>query len=89
MVKCIKILGNSMRGLNPQQKCLLYKSCVLPITLYGFQMWYYNKALLFYFLKTLGKLQKRAALWIVGVFKISLSFGVEAIASLIFIYLYL
>ena len=35
-VKCIKILGNSTRGLNPQQKHLLYRSCILPIALYSF-----------------------------------------------------
>ena len=45
-----------MRGLNPQQKQLLYRSCALLITLYGFQMWFYNKAPLSYPLKTLGKL---------------------------------
>jgi len=35
-VKCMKILGNSTRGLNPHQKCLLYRSCSLPIALYEF-----------------------------------------------------
>jgi len=58
MVKCIKILGNSTRGLNPQQKCLLYRSCTLPIALYRFQLWYYSKAPLSYPLKSLEKLQK-------------------------------
>ena len=62
MVKCMKILSNLIKGLNPQQKQLLYRSCILPITLYSFQMWYYNKALLSYPLKTLGKLQRRAIL---------------------------
>ena len=33
-VKCMKILGNSVWGLNLHQKCLLYWSCVLPIALY-------------------------------------------------------
>ena len=77
------ILGNSIRNLNPQQKYLIYKSYVLPIALYKFQLWYYNKAPLSYPLKTLEKLQKRAALWIVRAFKTSLSFGIETIASLI------
>jgi len=36
----MKILGNSSRGLNPLQKCLLYRSCALLIALYGFQLWY-------------------------------------------------
>ena len=61
-VKCMKILGNSTRGLNPQQKQLLYRSYALPIALYRFQMWYYNKAPLSYPLKALGKLQRRATL---------------------------
>ena len=39
-VKCMKILGNSTRGLNPQQKRLLYRSCALLIALYSFQLWF-------------------------------------------------
>ena len=52
-------------------------------------MWYYNKASLLYSLKTLGKLQRQAALWIVGAFKTALIFGIKAITSLIPIYLHL
>ena len=37
-VKCMKILGNSTRGLNLLQKQLLYRSCALPIALYSFQL---------------------------------------------------
>jgi len=61
-VKCMKILGNSVRGLIPYQKRLLYKSYILPITLSGFQLWFYNKALLSYPLKMLGKMQRRVAI---------------------------
>ena len=35
-VKCMKILSNSTRGLNPYLKCLLYKSCALLIAFYSF-----------------------------------------------------
>ena len=35
-IKYIKILGNLVRGLNPHQKYLLYRSCILPIALYRF-----------------------------------------------------
>ena len=35
-IKCMKILSNSVQGLNPLQKYLLYRSCILPIALYGF-----------------------------------------------------
>ena len=55
-VKYIKILGNPVRGLIPHQKCLLYRSYIFPITLYGFQLWFYNKALLLYPLKMLGRM---------------------------------
>ena len=61
-VKCIKILDNLTRGLNPHQKHLLYRSCTIPIALYSFQLWYYHKAPLSYPLKMLGKLQRRVAI---------------------------
>ena len=88
-VKCMKILGNSVRGLIPHQKHLLYRSCVLPIALYGFQLWFYNKAFLSYPLKMLGKMQRRASIWILGAFKTPPSFGIKAIAGLIPINLHL
>ena len=56
MVKCMKLLGNSSRGINPIQKHLLYRCCVLSIALYGFQLWFYNNALLLYYMKILGKI---------------------------------
>jgi len=37
-VKCMKLLGNSSRGISPLQKRLLYRCCALPIALYGFQL---------------------------------------------------
>jgi len=45
-VKCMRLLGNSSQGISPLQKHLLYRCCALPIALYGFQLWFYNKALL-------------------------------------------
>ena len=61
-VKCIKILRNLVCGLIPHQKQLLYRSCILPIALYSFQLWHYNKVPLLYPLKTLNKIQRRAAI---------------------------
>jgi len=59
----MKILRNSSRGLIPTQKYLLYRTCILlPIILYSFLLWYYNKAPLAYPLKELGKIQQRAAI---------------------------
>ena len=88
-IKCMKILGNSNWGINPLQKYLLYKSCVLPIVLYRFQLWFYNHAPLSYYLKILGKMQRRAAIWILGAFKTSPMLSIEVIMRLIPIKLHL
>ena len=88
-VKCMKMLGNLSRGLIPLQKCRLYRCCVLPITLYSFQAWYYNKVPLNYPLKILRKLQWRAALWISRVFWTSSLGGIETISSLVSIHLHI
>ena len=82
-VKYIKLLGNSTQEINPLQKWLLYRCCVLPIALYGFQLWFYNKAPLLDPMKILGKMQRRAAIWILGTFKTSPIEGLETIADLI------
>ena len=79
----MKLLGNSSRGINLLQKRLLYRYCILPIALYSFQLWFYNKAPLSYHMKILDKMQRRAAIWILGAFKTSLSEGIEAIAGII------
>ena len=83
MVKCMKLLGNSLRGISPLQKHLLYRYCVLPIALYGFQLWFYNKAPLSYHMKILDKMQRRAAIWILGAFKTLPLEGIEAITGII------
>ena len=88
-VKCMRILGNSSRGIIPTQKCLLYRCCILPITLYSFQLWFYNCTPLSYPLKILNKMQRKAAIWILGAFKMSLSEDIEAIVGLIPIKLHL
>ena len=89
MVKYIKILNNSNCGINPTQKHLLYRTCALPIILYRFQLWFYNHISMLYHLKMLGKMQRRATIWILGTFKTSLSFSIKAIIELISIKLYL
>ena len=60
IVKCMRLLGNSSRDINPLQKRLLYRCCALSIALYGFQLWFYNKALISYYMKILNKMQRRA-----------------------------
>ena len=59
------------------------------IVLYGFQLWFYNKAPLSYPLKELKKIQRRAAIWILGIFHTLPSLSIEAITSLIPFHLYL
>ena len=81
MVKCMKLLGNLSRGINPIQKRLLYRCCILPITLYGFQLWFYNNAPLLYHMKVLGKMQRRATIWILSTFKIFPSEGLECCSN--------
>jgi len=82
-VKCMKPLGNSSHGISPLQKRQLYRYCILPIALYGFQLWFYNKAPLSYHMKLLNKMQRRAAIWILGAFKTSPSEGIKALAGII------
>ena len=89
IVKCMKILGNSLHGIIPTQKCLLYRCCVLSIALYGFQLWFYKHVPLSYPLKILGKMQRRAAIQILGSFKTSPLDGIKAIVGLIPIKLHL
>ena len=89
MVKCMRIFENSLCGIIPTQKYLLYKCYILFITLYGFQLWFYNCTPLLYLLKVLGKMQRRATIWITEAFKTSPLEGIKVIADLILIKLYL
>ena len=61
-VKCMKLLGNSLQSISLLQKWLLYRCCALPIALFGFQLWFYNKAPISYHMKILNKMQRRAAI---------------------------
>ena len=83
------MLGNSSRDLLPIQKRLLYRTCVLPIALYGFQLWFFKGTPTVKHITELKKMQRRAALWITGAFRTFLSKGIEAIAGLIPITLHL
>jgi len=88
-VKYMKILGNSNCSINPLQKYFLYRFRILCIALYSFQLWCYKCAPMAYHLKILGKMQRRAAIWILGAFKTSPSYGIEAISGHIPIKLHL
>ena len=82
-VKCMKLLGNSSRGISPFQKRQLYRCCIFPIVLYSLQLWFYNKAPLSYHMKLLNKMQRRTAIWILGAFKTSPLEGIKALVGLI------
>ena len=84
----MKLLGNLLRGINLLQKRRLYRCCALPIVLYGFPLWYYNKAPTYYHLNILWKIQQRVALWISGAFQTSPMLGIKAISGLILIHLH-
>ena len=41
----MRILDNPTRGMTPKDKRLLYLTAVLPVLMYGFQIWYRHDAL--------------------------------------------
>ena len=89
MIKSMKMLGNSTRSLLLFHKRLLYKTCILPVALYSFPLWFFKNASLSHPLKELIKIQWKAALWITRAFQTSSTWGVEAIADLISIHFHL
>ena len=82
-LNAMKMPGNFSRGLLPIQKCLLYRMCILPMALYGFQLWFFKGAPIFKNINKLKKMQRWAALQITGTFHTSPSEGIKAIAGLI------
>ena len=88
-VKAMGMLGNSTRGLFPLQKRLLYQACVVSIATYGFRLWYFSGAPTKAQVSLLATMQRKAALWILGAFRTSPTGGIEALAGLIPIHLYL
>ena len=71
------------------QKRLLYRTCILPIALYGFNLWFFKGVPIVKNINKLKKMQCKAALWITGAFRTSPSDGIEAIAGLILITLHM
>ena len=83
------MLGNSMWGLPPLEKRLLYCACVLPIVTYGFRLWFFEGAKNKTAFKILTQMQRKAALWITGAFCTSPMGDTEALVGLIPIHLHL
>jgi len=89
IIKSMKMLGNLTRKLLLVYKCLLYRTCVLSIALYSFQLWYFKEVLLYKSLKELKKIQRRVALWIIEAFHTLLLWRVEVITEFISIHFHL
>lgn len=89
MVKAMGMLGNSAHGLPARERHLLYRSCVLPIATYRFRLWFYQGSPMEGTLKLLTQMQCHVAVWITGVFRMSPTGRVQAIAGLLPIHLHL
>ncbi|KIL54879.1 hypothetical protein M378DRAFT_91757, partial [Amanita muscaria Koide BX008] len=82
------MLGNSIRGSDPDSRRLLYITCVLPILTYGFQLWYRTGSRGCKKLVTkLKPVQSMAARWITGAFKTTPTGATETLAGLCPLYL--
>jgi hypothetical protein len=77
------MLGNSVRGLNPMQKHLLYQSCVVPVMTYGLRLWYFRGAHVQGSIKAVTQIQSAAARWITGCFRTTPIGGLLALAGLL------
>jgi hypothetical protein len=68
-VRSMGMLGNSVRGLTPPQKHLLYRTCVVPVMTYGFCLWFFKGARVKGLVKAMSQVQCTAARWITGNFR--------------------
>ncbi|KIL60327.1 hypothetical protein M378DRAFT_46709, partial [Amanita muscaria Koide BX008] len=39
-LRACRMLGNSIGGLGPSMRTLVYKTCIIPIMTYGAQLWW-------------------------------------------------
>jgi len=88
-VKAMKMLGSSTQGLPPKKKHLLYCPCVLPIAIYGYQLWFFDGAQCKKAISLLKTMQYKAAIWTTGALSTSPTGGVESLAGLIPVHLHL
>jgi hypothetical protein len=82
-VKSMGMLGNSVWGLDPMQKRLLYRSCVVPVMTYGLRLWYFKGARVKGTIKALAQVQSMALRWISGCFRTTPIGGMEALVGLL------
>ena len=88
-VMAMASLGNSNHRLCPKHKHLLYQSCILPIATYGIRLWFFKGTRYKGTLKDLTRMQRCAAICILGAFKTSPTGAVETLAGLTPIHLHI
>lgn len=83
-VHALRMLGNSVRGLSPANKRRLYISNVLPVALYGAQLWWHPQwKRTKWIARELQKVQARAGRWITGCFRTTPLGSIEVLARII------
>lgn len=83
-VHAFRILGNSVRGLRAPQRRSLYISNILPVALYGAQLWWHpGWVKTAWIARELQKVQARAARWITGCFRTTPGGALDLLARLI------
>ena len=88
VVATLSALGNSVRGLSPQDKRRIYISNVIPLMTYGAQLWWNPQWKgINWIKKELSKVQSRGARWITGAFKTTPVGALEIAAGLMPIHL--
>ena len=82
MVKAMVFLGNSVHGLSPKNKWLLYCTCILLIATYSVKLWYYEGSWFKGAMKELETMQAHTCHWITGAFCTFPSGAVETLADI-------
>lgn len=83
-VQAYRMLGNSVRGMSPPDRRRLYISNILPIALYGAQLWWHPSwKRTKWIAQELQKIQSRAGRWITGCFRTTPAGSLDILARLI------
>jgi hypothetical protein len=88
-MRAMLALGNSVCGLCPKHKQMLYHAYVLPITMYGSRLWLYEGATIKGPLNSLCKIQMHVCLWITSTFKTSAVGAAETLTGMPLIHLHI
>ncbi|KAJ1307109.1 hypothetical protein OPQ81_001227 [Rhizoctonia solani] len=77
----IRLLANSIRGINVKHACLLFKSCILPILTYGSILWSHGhrqQSLT----RPLEKAQNVGLRWLLGAFKTTPTYALQHLSAI-------